>query len=240
MRKRSIWPGACFDEELHEMGDLTWRLFVTLPMMADREGRLEDRPARIKAQLFPFHDNVTTATVEQMLAGLERVGKIIRYKVDGSPLIALNSWDQYQSPHHKEAQSRIPKPDSMHEPCMTHAQTMHESTIPPSPTPSPTPLASPNSVDEPSKIDLAIQVFDDLWPDEKLNTYRLRLALERVAEQIDPDQLRANAEAYLAQPRVADEWPRWVKQAHDWAPANLRPPKGPPTVAKGFSIEAAA
>ncbi len=244
MRKRSIWPGACFDEDLHELGDLTWRLFVSLPMMADRDGLLEDRPARIKAQIFPFHDQVTSTKIGHMLDALERVGKLDRYEADGRPYLAIKSWVTHQSPHHKEAESRIPKPSVVHESCTSHAQTLHEPTIPPTPTPTPTPIASPSPTREASIVESAIEVFDELWPtdDGKFDKYRLRLDLERLVDDIDLPTLRANVRAYLTTPRCREEWPRYVAKAHDWIgrPGSLAARKRPPGDTTVTIIEAAA
>ena len=52
-RIRSIKPEFFLDEELAELSPLTRLLFVGLWTLADCEGRLEDRPKRIRAQLHP-------------------------------------------------------------------------------------------------------------------------------------------------------------------------------------------
>ncbi len=71
---------------------------------ADREGRLEDRPRRLKMALFPA-DNVD---IEFMLNGLESYGFIRRYVTEGCRAIQIVSWAKHQNPHVKEAKSTIP------------------------------------------------------------------------------------------------------------------------------------
>ena len=54
MRTRDIKPGFYFNEDLAECSCWARLIFPGLWMLADREGRLEYRPKRIKAQLLPY------------------------------------------------------------------------------------------------------------------------------------------------------------------------------------------
>jgi hypothetical protein len=72
--------------------------------MADREGRLEDRPKRIKIQIFPGD----MLDVEPMLQGLADQKLIVRYQVDGERYIWIPCFLKHQKPHIKEAASVIP------------------------------------------------------------------------------------------------------------------------------------
>ncbi|MCX8018393.1 MAG: hypothetical protein N2690_10910, partial [Rhodocyclaceae bacterium] len=54
MRARNIKPGFYKNEDLAECSVWARLIFPGLWMMADRDGRLEDRPKRIKAELLPF------------------------------------------------------------------------------------------------------------------------------------------------------------------------------------------
>lgn len=78
-------------------------------------------------------------------------------------------------------------------------------------------------------VNAVVVLFKELWPDDKIDLYHLRIVLERHAADLDVDQIRANAVAYLMSPGCAEDWPRWVKQAHLWAPKNLKAPKRPPS-----------
>lgn len=103
-RSRNIKPGFFSNEHLAELDFATRLLFIGMWTEADREGRLEDRPRRLKMALFPA-DNVD---IEGMLSGLESYGFIRRYTASGCRAIQIVSWAKHQNPHIKEAQSTIP------------------------------------------------------------------------------------------------------------------------------------
>ena len=75
-RARNIKPSFFTNEDLVELPFEDRLLFIGLWTLADREGRLEDRPKRIKMAVFPA-DNVD---VDASLARSEerRVGKECR------------------------------------------------------------------------------------------------------------------------------------------------------------------
>lgn len=75
-RIRTIKPEFFKNEQLAELPAMSRLLFIGLWTLADRAGRLEDRPKRIKADVFPY-DNMD---VEKALNDLQSKGFIIRYK----------------------------------------------------------------------------------------------------------------------------------------------------------------
>lgn len=75
--------------------------------MADREGRLEDRPLRIKAELFPYEN----CNVEKWLDQLSDLKFITRYEKLGVRCIQISNFHRHQTPHIKEPQSTVPAPD---------------------------------------------------------------------------------------------------------------------------------
>ena len=103
-RSRNIKPGFFSNEHLAELDFATRLLFIGMWTEADREGRLEDRPRRLKMALFPA-DNVD---IELMLNGLQNFGFIRRYVANGCRAIQIVNWSKHQNPHVKEAQSAIP------------------------------------------------------------------------------------------------------------------------------------
>lgn len=105
-RIRSIKPEFFFDEELADLSAMHRLLFIGLWTQADREGRMEDRPRRIKAAVFPYED----ADIEQMLSDLARGNFIIRYEAGGESYIAVRTFGEHQRPHTREAESIIPPP----------------------------------------------------------------------------------------------------------------------------------
>jgi hypothetical protein len=108
MRSRNIKPGFFKNEDLAECSLAARLCFVGLWMLADREGRLEDRPKRIKGELFAF-DSIEVAP---LLAELEQFGFIMRYAVEGRGFIQIKTFDKHQNPHHREPPSSIPSPQS--------------------------------------------------------------------------------------------------------------------------------
>jgi hypothetical protein len=150
-RTRNIKPSFFKNEDLAKLSQLTRLLFIGLWTQADREGRLEGRPRRIKAELLPFD----RYRIEDGLLALVAGGFIDRYRtVDGLSVIQVRKFSIHQSPHPREEASVLPKWDGsmadggadsketevMHESSMTHASpkrksskrhasTMHESSI---------------------------------------------------------------------------------------------------------------
>jgi len=106
-RSRNIKPGFFKNDLLAECEPLARLLFAGLWCQADREGRLEDRPKRIKADCLPYDD----CDIEDLLDQLASRGFIVRYVVDGKGFIASPTFLTHQNPHCKEAASSIPAPD---------------------------------------------------------------------------------------------------------------------------------
>jgi hypothetical protein len=105
-RARNIKPGLYKNEDLAECSIWARYLFPGLWMLADREGRLEDRPKRIKGELLPFD----AQDVEPLLRELEARSFLIRYQIDGSRYIQISKFSQHQSPHYSEKPSAIKPP----------------------------------------------------------------------------------------------------------------------------------
>lgn len=101
-------PGFFKNEYLAELDPIARLLFIGLWTLADREGRLENRPIRIKGELFPY-ENIN---VEPHLDGLERTGFILRYEVDGKKYIQIINFKKHQNPHNRETASIIPPPSN--------------------------------------------------------------------------------------------------------------------------------
>lgn len=103
-RARNIKPGFFSNEELVELPFSTRLLFIGLWTLADREGRLEDKPKRIKMNLFP----ADSVDVDAALSELEQSGFLTRYEVDGSRFIQVLAFRKHQNPHRDEKASLIP------------------------------------------------------------------------------------------------------------------------------------
>lgn len=103
-RSRNIKPGFFTNEDLVELDFATRLLFAGLWTVADREGRLQDRPKKIKIDVFPA-DNLD---IDSMLQSLADRKFITRYEVNGVKFIQIANWTKHQNPHHTEKASEIP------------------------------------------------------------------------------------------------------------------------------------
>lgn len=103
-RTRSIRPGFFLNEKLAEVNPLGRLLFAGLWTIADRRGRLEDRPRRIKAELLPYDD----CDIDDLLNQLSTGGFIHRYIVNGERYIEIVNFEKHQHIPGSEAESAIP------------------------------------------------------------------------------------------------------------------------------------
>lgn len=136
-RARNIKPGFFTNEELVDLPFSTRLLFIGLWTIADREGRLEDKPKRIKMNLFPADD----IDVDQALCDLQTSGFLKRYEVGGARYIQVLAFRKHQNPHRDEKPSSIPAMDE-HRASTVRTQCGHggnpaDSPIPDSPIPDP-------------------------------------------------------------------------------------------------------
>lgn len=109
-RARNIKPAFFKNEDLVELPFETRLLFIGLWTLADREGKLEDRPKRIKMELFP----ADSIDVDAALDALQSAGLIERYTADGQQVVRIPKFLAHQKPHRNESDSVLPDPTSGH------------------------------------------------------------------------------------------------------------------------------
>lgn len=95
-RIRTIKPEFWVDDVMVEMPFVTRLLFIGLWNFVDDEGYIEDKPRRIKMQVFPADD----VRVEDSLKALEASGRLIRYESDQGPLLRVANWERHQRISH--------------------------------------------------------------------------------------------------------------------------------------------
>lgn len=105
-RARNLKPGFFHNADLVELPVETRLLFAGLWLLADREGRLEDRPKQIKMEIYP----ADAFDVDAMLSQLQDSGFIERYEVNGNRYIQVLKFNKHQNPHRAEKASTIPAP----------------------------------------------------------------------------------------------------------------------------------
>lgn len=103
-RARNIKPGFFRNADLAELSFECRLLFIGLWTLADREGRLEDRPKQIKMEIFPA-DNLDCDEALDMLAA---TGMLTRYEHGGKRYLQVVNFLKHQNPHRDERVSTIP------------------------------------------------------------------------------------------------------------------------------------
>ena len=117
-RCRNLKPTFFKNEDLADLPAEARLLFAGLWCWADRAGRLEDRPRRLKAEILPYSEVDVDDLLDKLAAFPGRF--IVRYEVDGSPYIDIPGFATHQNPHQAEKASEIPAPP-LHDACMGQA-----------------------------------------------------------------------------------------------------------------------
>lgn len=212
-RARQIKPGFFINPELVELPFETRLLFPGLWVLADRQGRLEDRPKLIKMQIFP----ADSVDVDDLLTQLQRAGLIVRYEVDGNKYIEIINFEKHQNPHKDEKPSTIPAR------CQHSANTV--------PTPSrhqPNPACTHNLEPLTSNLDKNIvgsgptgeptpTEFEEAWtlyPNRpgRSKADALRAWKARIKEGVNPVLLIDGVKRYAAYCRGTNTEPKFIKQ----------------------------
>lgn len=107
MRTRYLKPGFWKNEILAECSPLARLLFAGLWNLADRDGRLEERVKRIKADILPYDK----CDVDRLLGELADGGFIIRYQVSDIKVIQIVNFIKHQRPHPNESTENLPGPE---------------------------------------------------------------------------------------------------------------------------------
>ena len=115
-RSRLLKPDFFDDEKMADLPFGARLLFEALWTLADREGRLEDRPEKIAAFAFPYDKPIQKRARRESpdyLDALVAAGCVVRYEVNGQRLLWLPNWDKHQKIHEREAQSVLPPAQGM-------------------------------------------------------------------------------------------------------------------------------
>lgn len=103
-RARNIKPSFFLNEDIVELPCEARLLFIGLWTLADREGRLENRPKKIKMSLFPADD----INVSEQLSNISKFGFIELYNADDTDVIQITNFVKHQTPHGLEKDSELP------------------------------------------------------------------------------------------------------------------------------------
>lgn len=109
-RIRYIKPDFFFDENIAELKFSTRIAYQGLWVNADKCGRIEDSPRKLKALIFPYDD----VDMEEALQELTLKPFIHRYEVNGKRYIEIINFNKHQKVHHTEKESVIPQYAPIH------------------------------------------------------------------------------------------------------------------------------
>jgi hypothetical protein len=104
-RIRTIKPDFFSNEQIGQLSVAARLLFVGLWTLSDREGRLQDRPVRISAQLFPYDVNLS---VDSLLDDLAEAKLILRYEAEDKKCIQIINFTKHQHIHPNEPTQGLP------------------------------------------------------------------------------------------------------------------------------------
>lgn len=104
-RIRTIKPEFFLNEELASLSALHRLAFIGLWCFADRAGRLEDRPKRLRASILPYDGD---ADFNCILDDLQAGGFVRRYKKGLGAYVDIPSFTKHQRCHPQESASTIP------------------------------------------------------------------------------------------------------------------------------------
>ncbi len=170
-RARNIKPAFFKNEVLVELSYEARLLFIGLWTLADREGRLENRPKRIKMEIFPADNLDVKALLDELGCGgfIKRYGqapcKSGASLVQGNFLyIQVHNFSKHQNPHIKEAASIIPKMTE-HESSTIQALLIPDSLSLNPDSPILNPESNPKVIQKKSPMDLYVKIksFEEFW-----------------------------------------------------------------------------
>ncbi|MGN0489365.1 MAG: hypothetical protein ACI4HO_08905 [Ruminococcus sp.] len=164
-RSRNIKPGFFDNDELGLLTPLTRLLFIGLWCIADREGRLEDRPRRIKKTLLGY-DELTVEEADGMLQQLADHGFITRYTAEGTEYIQINKFSKHQNPHRAEKASEIPPPPGYNAEADKPQKKAEKKTL--------------------SSVEFQLDQFEEFW--SVYPNHKARASAEREWVKINPDK----------------------------------------------------
>jgi hypothetical protein len=106
VRARNIKPGVFDNDLLAECKPLARILYMGLWCYADKEGRFEWRPKRVKKNILPYDNCNVTDLANQLV----EKGFLLPYQEDEIVYGCIPTFLEHQHPHPNEKKSRIPIP----------------------------------------------------------------------------------------------------------------------------------
>lgn len=109
MPNRILKESICTSETIQKLSDFQETFFYRLIVNCDDYGRMDARPAILKARLYPLRERLTLREIQSALRALADAGCVEVYEIDGKPYLRLPSWEVHQQIRAKK--SKFPAPD---------------------------------------------------------------------------------------------------------------------------------
>lgn len=97
-RIRAVKPEFTKDENLATLSREHRLFLVLIAMLADKAGRLEERPAWFRVELYPYDVDLTPETVMRWIQDLDAAGFLRRYEHEGRRYLWIPSFRKDQRP----------------------------------------------------------------------------------------------------------------------------------------------
>lgn len=108
---RKLHTRICQSLDVNDMPDDFHRLLWSwLPLGLDREGRILDNAALVKARVMPLREDVSLERVQQALDWYAEQGLLMRYSVNGRAYFYVPTFARYQGRRGRESPSVYPAP----------------------------------------------------------------------------------------------------------------------------------
>lgn len=101
MPNRLLREGIVDSESINALSPEGERMFYRLLVVADDFGRMDARPAILRARCFPLMETLSASKVDQWVNELCNGLLTLRYQSSGRPFLAIGRWDQRVRSHGK-------------------------------------------------------------------------------------------------------------------------------------------
>lgn len=208
MRARILRPSLFQNELLGAADPLATLLYEGLWCLADYDGRLEDRPAKIKGLVFPHRDCDVNALLDMLASMRDDEGHafITRYATEtGKRLIQVSknadTFREHAKPHKDESCGEYPPPPEI-------SGGFAKLTAPSPPySPSSSPPNSPSAKERVAKKKVSTEGFDEFW--EQYPRKEAKAKAIEAWNRLQPDQtIRAAILGALSRQKISGQWLR--------------------------------
>ena len=110
-KARLIYSTISASESVSDLGVKGALVYTWLLAHCDDQGRYSGSARKVKAEIVPLIDEITTEDVEKTLAEMERAHLIIRYSDGMNQLTQIADWWEFQSGLRVRHESRYPAPE---------------------------------------------------------------------------------------------------------------------------------